>query len=142
VSFTIFWVNETFGFGSRLSACFVKDIYKIFEEVSPMIFVIKNEQHALFEEQVQLLRDQFGTYIEYPVPAHGWTLEEMQEHIAFLYENADVVIFASPIPYMIKSLARYNTLSVYVFHNDKREKKVLPDGRVIQTVASTGWQLV
>jgi hypothetical protein len=106
------------------------------------VYVIKNEQHSLFEEQIRLLRDRFGDYEEYLVPASGWTFAEMQKHTAFLYENADVVIFASSVPYMIRSLARYNTLSVYIFHNDKHEKKILPDGRVIQTVASTGWQLV
>ncbi|OXB94795.1 hypothetical protein [Parageobacillus galactosidasius] len=106
------------------------------------VFVIKNEQHSLFEEQIRLLHERFGYYKEYLVPADGWTLAQMQEHIAFLSQNADTIVFASPIPYMIKQLSRYNYLRVFVFHNDKREKRVLPDGRVIQTVASTGWQLV
>jgi len=106
------------------------------------VFVVKNEQHFLFEEQIKLLRDRFGNYEEYLVPADGWTLTQMQEHIAFLSQNADTIVFASPVPYMIKQLSRYNYLRVFIFHNDKREKRVLPDGRVIQTVASTGWQLV
>lgn len=52
------------------------------------------------------------------------------------------VIFVSPIPYLIKFLAGSTGTDVYVFHNDNREKKELPDGRIIQTVAKTGWQLV
>ena len=31
---------------------------------------------------------------------------------------------------------------VLVFHNDRREKKELPDGLIIQVVAREGWQLV
>jgi len=29
----------------------------------------------------------------------------------------------------------------YLLHNDRREKKELPNGRVISVVAQTGWQL-
>ena len=64
----------------------------------------------------------------------------------------NAVVFVSPIPYMLMELSRksiYCDISgkqelykVLVFHNDRREKKELPDGRIIQTVAETGWQLV
>lgn len=120
------------------------------------VYVIKNEQHNLFDEQVQLLQDRFGSYEEYLVPADGWVLEEMKQHVDFLYQNADIIIFASPVPYMLMRLSylaaqcidlntgtkAYALERVYVFHNDRREKKELPNGRIIQTVASTGWQLV
>lgn len=120
------------------------------------VYVVKNEQHSLFEEQIQLLQNRFGSYEEYTVPAEGWTLEEMKDHVEFLYQNAEVVVFASPIPYMLKELSaiaaqaydessgykRHRLADVLVFHNDRREKKELPNGKIIQTVAATGWQLV
>jgi len=120
------------------------------------VYVIKNEQHNLFDEQVQLIQDRFGSYEEYTVPAEGWTLDEMKQHVDFLYQNADIVVFASPVPYMLMRLSdlaaqcidpntgvkAYALERVYVFHNDNRDKKELPNGRVIQTVAKTGWQLV
>ena len=31
---------------------------------------------------------------------------------------------------------------VLVFHNDKRQKRELPNGKIISVVAETGWQLV
>jgi len=120
------------------------------------VYVIKNEQHSLFDEQIQLLQDRFGSYEEYVVPAEGWTLDEMKKHVEFLYQNADVVVFASPVPYMLKELSaiaaqaydessgykRHRLADVLVFHNDRREKKELPNGKVIQKVSDTGWQLV
>ena len=66
----------------------------------------------------------------------------------------NAVVFVSPIPYLLKELATksirgdYEELAtrriydVLVFHNDRREKKELPDGRIIQVVAREGWQLV
>jgi len=54
------------------------------------------------------------------------------------------VVFASPIPYLIKLLSRQlnftideglkHAYNVLIFHNDKREKKELPNGKVIMTV--------
>lgn len=53
------------------------------------------------------------------------------------------VVFASPVPYLLKELAcRFGDKRVRVFHNDHREKVELPNGRVINKVASTGWQIV
>jgi len=31
---------------------------------------------------------------------------------------------------------------VHIFHNDNREKKELPNGKIIHTVAQKGWVLV
>lgn len=120
------------------------------------VYVIKNQQHSLFPQQVELLQNRFGSYEEYTVPVEGWTLDEMKKHVEFLYQNADVVVFASPVPYMLKELSmyasqaydensgykRHRLVDVLVFHNDRREKKELPNGKIIQTVAETGWQLV
>lgn len=61
------------------------------------------------------------------------------------------IIFVSPIPLMIRGLTemgicpkgsgrrRYN---IKLFHNDNRIKKELPNGKIIQTIAETGWELV
>jgi len=120
------------------------------------VYVIKNEQHSLFEEQIQILEKRFGSYEEYLAPTNGWTLKEMQQHVDFLYQNADIVVFASPVPYILMRLSylaaqcmdmntgvkAYALERVYVFHNDRREKKELPNGKIIQTVSSTGWELV
>jgi len=68
-------------------------------------------------------------------------------------EMNNAVVFVSPIPYLMKELSVRSVVAnevgdirtlydVRVFHNDRREKKELPNGKIIMTVASTGWQLV
>jgi uncharacterized protein (DUF111 family) len=47
------------------------------------------------------------------------------------------VIFVSPIPALMKLMRHWK-----VFHNDNREKKELPNGKIIMTVAKKGWVLV
>jgi hypothetical protein len=52
------------------------------------------------------------------------------------------VVFVSPIPAMIKRLvATKGADEVLIFCNDKREKKELPNGKVIYVVAQDGWYL-
>lgn len=123
--------------------------------------VIINENHSLMTEQKEIL-EKFFSSIEYlKVPAQGWTLEEMDSIIESIkeksreydYRNPLTLIFVSPIPYMMIQLTRAEKfchmdythptgILVRTFHNDRREKKELPDGRIIQVVAQTGWQLV
>jgi len=144
------------------------------------VFLIINEGHSMFPQQEQILEEKFPGYekVFIRVPANGWTLEEMKQQMDEIHYAAagaeiqlignhkvayypatkpgNVVIFVSPIPYLLKELTRrsvnadeyfggikfdfhYETL---VFHNDRREKKELPDGRIIQVVAQEGWQLV
>jgi len=102
-------------------------------------FIILNEQHSLLPEQEKILKEQFETYEIISVPASGWTLEEMKIKIVEL-STKNTIVFVSPIPYMIKELAKGG--KVLVFHNDNRKKKELPNGKIIQVVAETGWQLV
>ena len=115
--------------------------------------VIINEQHSLFPEQKEILNKEFDSWSFIPVPAEGWTLDEMKkkmEEWSFLMfkDEVNVFVFASPIPVLIKHMTEisYNTFhgksSVKVFHNDHREKKELPSGKIIQTVSATGWQLI
>jgi len=81
------------------------------------------------------------------VPANGWTLQEMDHVLNGIdWDFCGDFVFVSPIPYLIKILSLRAAMSlnfdVYVFHNDNREKKELPNGKVISVVASEGWQLV
>jgi hypothetical protein len=104
--------------------------------------VVLNEQHQLMPNQVQVLNERYteqGWEI-YPVPANGWTLEEMEE-IAHDLDHREVV-FASPIPAVMKLLNARASNTWHVLHNDNREKKELPNGKIIMTVAKEGWQIV
>ena len=119
--------------------------------------VIINEQHKLLPQQEAVLRQEgYRDLEELRVPAQGWTINELEtvENDLFdrLKEGVDV-IFISPVPRLIKGLSfkagvlvgegypnRLGT--VRVFHNDRREKKELPDGRIIYTVAKDGWTLI
>ena len=132
---------------------------------NPTVKVVMSEQHSLLPEQEMLLNNAFPAYemaAEYgeeqvgycweilPVPADGWNLNQMDEVIRDL-KDVDTVVFVSPIPYLLAKLSRehdYVTDSevlhrdVRLFHNDQREKKELPNGRMISVVAQTGWQLI
>jgi hypothetical protein len=108
--------------------------------------VVINETHKLFPEQVELL-DRLGPWERLDVPASGWTLSEINEIAEGLWERycekRFLVVFASPVPALIKQLlVNLDADDVLVFHNDRREKVELPDGRVISRVSRTGWQLV
>ena len=106
--------------------------------------VIINEQHNLLPEQQQILDRVFSSYEELKVPSDGWELKTIKEKSLALTSTSEVVVFASPIPAMIKLLSSYQSdeFDVFVFHNDKREKKELPNGKIISVVANEGWQLV
>lgn len=125
------------------------------------VLLFKNEQHSLLPEQVGILEKKFPQgYDIMNVPAEGWTLKEQKQIADELMENEGTFIFLSPVPYLLKRLsfqqgyghgdncvARNRPLyghktNVLVFHNDNREKTVLPNGKIIQTVAKTGWVLV
>ena len=121
--------------------------------------VIINEQHTLLDVQNEILLNRFGVdgWNTLPVPAKGWTQEEMDAIMASDIFKTKTVIFISPIPYMIKMLTaaamanmhlpsiitRYSRTveSVLLMCNDTREKKELPNGKIIFTVAKTGWYL-
>ena len=106
--------------------------------------VIINETHSLFPEQKHILKERFDDVGFVTVPAEGWSLETMRDVANALQSRAAegaTIVFASPIPFLLKELAR-KTPNVLVFHNDHREKKEFPDGRIVQIVAATGWRLV
>ena len=121
--------------------------------------VIINEQHTLLDVQNEILLNRFGVdgWNTLPVPARGWTQEEMDAIMASDIFKTKTVIFISPIPYMIKMLTaaamanmhlpsiitRYSRTveSVLLMCNDTREKRELPNGKIIFAVAKTGWYL-
>lgn len=127
------------------------------------LVIVMNENHKLLPEQELIIKERFPDLeAEFLfVPANGWTKEEMDQVVASFEKEAigpdrclaQYIIFVSPIPYLIRELTRAEIIAypecsfetgirVYIFHNDRREKKELPDGRIIQVVAQEGWQLV
>jgi hypothetical protein len=118
-----------------------------------------NEQHSLMKQQEVVLREQLGDFEFLHVPAAGWTLEQQKEVAQEVLNMGKVnVVFASPVPLLLASLSFASgygkagndtgqafvgdNVTVFVLHNDVREKKELPNGKVVFTVAKEGWQLV
>ena len=103
--------------------------------------VILNEQHKLMDDQKRMLDERFGTenWEIASVPKNGWDLKEMR-NVAEILKN-ETVCFASPIPALMKLVAATDK-EFFVLHNDRREKKELPNGKIIMTVAKEGWVIV
>lgn len=135
------------------------NFYKRYKKENTKAIVIINEQHKLLDEQKKILEEEYEVCEVLQVPAQGWALREMDEVINRLTSKEirdgkrflDIV-FVSPIPYLIRELTRKEVewvpeyaeqtgIMVKVFHNDNRIKKET-NGKVIQTVAETGWQLI
>ena len=135
------------------------NFYKRYKKENTKAIVIINEQHKLLDEQKKILEEEYEVYEVLQVPAQGWTLREMDEVIEKLTSKEirdgkrflDIV-FVSPIPYLMMKLTRKEVewvpeyaeqtgIMVKVFHNDNRIKKET-NGKIIQTVAETGWQLI
>ena len=128
--------------------------------------VIINEQHSLLPSQIEILDKKFGKdkWDRLVVPTSGWTLSEMKEKISSFMNCGESFVpnnfvFVSPVPAMMIILGRVATkrsliiqtegkhsdttsIKIFTFHNDKREKKELPGGKIIMVVSQTGWQLV
>jgi len=111
--------------------------------------IIINEQHELLPQQARILEEKFGDYQRILVPSEGWNKEERDHICDSLIGN---VIFVSPIPGMIQRLAadaaeaaaeagHSAVLRTFVFANDHRVKKELPNGKVISVTAQEGWYL-
>lgn len=118
--------------------------------------VIINEQHKLLPDQHRLLNDAFPAgWARWDIPEKGLTAEAQAAAAAELCEHP--VVIASPVPFLTARLAAIkaaraqrdlflNTqINLWVFHNDKRVAKEIPDGkggvRVIHTVSPDGWIL-
>ena len=128
------------------------------------VFIIINEQHSIMEDQEKVIKKNFpnADLEKVAIPAKGLNLQEITELVKELTQKDGNIIFVSPIPAMMILLSRelakmeyYKgvadtkclpsgcpNVEVFTFHNDKREKKELPNGKIIFTVAKEGWQLV
>jgi len=107
-----------------------------------VVLVVMNEQHSFFPDQEKALNNKFGvgSWERLNVPASGWTANQQREELQKA-GNATLV-FARPLPLMLRDASKRQGAETYVFHNDGREKKELPNGRIINTVAKTGWVIL
>jgi len=107
------------------------------------IYLIINEQHSLLPDQRRVLEERFpeANVGHILIPAKGLDLDELRslysELLTKTHNISNVIVMVSPIPAIIKWLP-----SVYVFFNSQREKKELPNGKIIFTVAKEGWELI
>ena len=104
--------------------------------------VVINEQHSLLEEQKNILKENFqDNYRMKKIPKDGLKKDEIIELAKKLSKEDKIIVVLSPIPLLLKMLAGYEC-PFFVFHNDNRVKKELPNGKIIMTVAQTGWELI
>lgn len=127
-------------------------------EVESKNVIFINEQHTLKAEQAEILDSHFPDgYETIKIPADGWKLAEMKKNVIDNCKNR--IVMVSPVPYMVKEFQYriaqnyYSALhdsdgyyapdaSISVFHNDNRDKKELPNGKIISIPAEKGWKLV
>ncbi len=116
--------------------------------------VIINVSHQLLPSQVERLDATFGpgNWKRLDVPEAGWPRKK-QERLASLL-CCRTLVFASPVPLLLARSAAIRVhldpamafWGLWVFHNDTRVAKEVPDGKggvkVIHTVANTGWELI
>ena len=110
-------------------------------------YLVINEAHTLLPDQVRELREKgFDNYEEIRIPKEGW---DARTRLSLAHEWArrgGRYIFVSPEPVILGRMAYFaafrKDVAVYVFSNDRRVKKELPDGRIVQTIAPAGWRLV
>ncbi|MDD3140470.1 MAG: hypothetical protein PHX08_16065 [Lachnospiraceae bacterium] len=108
-----------------------------------------NQAHSLMEEQKEILNsliDEGDNLIRVDIPEEGLNLDKQIELAHSLMDEMreeDYLVFVSPIPCMLGYICAQieSSQNVLVFGNDKREKKELPNGKIIQTVSQTGWYL-
>ena len=127
--------------------------------------VVINEQHSLMPIQEKIIKERFGTEIEFnKIPDKGLNLEEIDQLSDDLIFKEDVnIVIVSPIPVLIAKLAyffgEYNeTIEVasklkikisgktnskaYMFYRDMRNKEETKDGKIINTIENEGWKLI
>ena len=119
------------------------------------VFIIINIQHKLLPDQARCLETEFPDDMFdldfYHVPAEGWTIDEQLSVANELQDQKPfAIVFVSPVPFLLKLLSFREGLKyargedppfIWIFHNDHREKKELPGGKIIHSVAKEGWLL-
>ena len=115
----------------------------------PQVRYVINKAHSLMVEQEQILNSltsEGDDLIRVDVPEEGLTLEE-QIHMAYAImdemNKGDYLVFVSPVPCMVGYVTARLDISknMLIFGNDTREKKELPNGRIVQVISKTGWYL-
>ena len=119
--------------------------------------VVINEQHSLLPDQERALKKAGFEKFEFvKIPASGLTKAEQLELAEDLEKEGGCIVFASPVPVLMAKVAFWTGygaasdnvplkgcfLRVFVLHNDKREKKELPNGTIVSVVAKEGWEVV
>ena len=106
------------------------------------VSIIINEQHSLLPEQENLIKNKFPNHeMDFvKIPCDGWKASEIIECAMTLCAINNPIVIVSPIPLLFKELNSLNT-DFFIFHNDERIKKELPNGKIISVVAQTGWEL-
>jgi serine protease inhibitor len=106
------------------------------------------------EEQEAILNENFKGIEFLKVPANGWNLSEIKNILSDLSireKNFLELVFVSPVPAMVMMAACIaghwdinptKISNVFVFHNDNRDKKEFPNGKIIMTISETGWKLI
>jgi len=125
--------------------------FKFLEEFGGYLVII-NEQHSLLPTQIALLKDKPIFLIK--ISASGVVLDDQAclaktlSRILYHYPLTTLV-FASPIPFLLREVMievmfqdSADCARVRIFHNDRREKKELPDGKINYTIPAEGWKLV
>lgn len=110
-------------------------------------YLVINEAHTLLPDQVRELREKgFDNYEEIRIPKEGWDARTRLSRAHEWAGRGGRYIFVSPEPVILGRMAYFaafrKDVAVYVFSNDRRVKKELPDGRIVQTIAPAGWRLV
>ncbi len=110
------------------------------EAESQHIVVVINEQHTLLYEQLTLLGNNWSTQT---TPKNGLNLIDQRSLAASLidHDRGNKIVFCSPVPFLLAKVAKEHPC-VGVFHNDRREKKEIPNGKVISVTAREGWEIV
>ena len=102
------------------------------------VMVVINEQHSVLPEQQKLI-DKWDMCEYTKIPADGLDKFEQQK-LAQRLSLCEHVLFISPVPYLMSLTCVTARGHVWIMHNDKREKKELPGGKVISIVAKEGWE--
>jgi len=106
-----------------------------------MAQVVINEQHKLVKNQEDLLNEKFGSNWKlFHIPMSGWDFEQLQGVLKLL--TGDVVVFASPVPYLLKELSAIQPDDTFIFYNDSRNQKNIANGKTVYSVAKSGWMIV
>jgi len=112
--------------------------------------IVINEQHNLLDVQESQLRGLFPEGWEvFSVPRDGLTAPEQRQLAQDLWDAFTNIAFVSPVPLLLAEVAHLRGIEysvggdhrVFLFVNDKREKKTLPDGRVFSVLPLNGWRL-